>query len=110
MQIVIDIPNDHKRVIDNLVTDGKGYLLPNEVEDTLAKAVKAGTPLPKGHWIHRTQDGGCFWEECSVCHTERAFSTKYCPDCGTYMYADIRIEAPTIIEADKAESEVEDAT
>jgi len=43
-----------------------------------------------GHWIHRTQDGGCFWEECSVCHTERAFSTKYCPDCGTYMYADIR--------------------
>ena len=34
MQIVIDIPKDHKRVIDNLVIDGKGYLLPYEVEDT----------------------------------------------------------------------------
>lgn len=49
MQIVIDIPEDHKRVIDNLVIDGKGYLLPYEVEDTLAKAVKQSTPLPKGH-------------------------------------------------------------
>ena len=49
MQLVIDIPDDHKRVIDNLVIDGKGYLLPNEVEDTLAKAVKSGTPLPKNH-------------------------------------------------------------
>lgn len=69
------------------------------------KAIHNGTPLPKGHWIHRTQGGGCFWEECSVCHTERAFPTKYCPDCGIYMYADIRTGAPTIIEADKAESE-----
>ena len=49
MQLVIDIPEDHKRVIDNLVIDGKGYLLPYEVEDTLAKAVKQSTPLPKGH-------------------------------------------------------------
>lgn len=49
MQVIIDIPDDHKRVIDNLVIDGKGYLLPNEVENTLAKAVKAAIPLPKGH-------------------------------------------------------------
>jgi hypothetical protein len=49
MKVVIDIPEDHKRVIDNLVIVGKGYLLPYEVEDTLAKAVKQSTPLPKGH-------------------------------------------------------------
>ncbi len=93
MQIVIDIPEDVYKNPHNYCC----YSLANEF--------KNGTPFPKGHWIHRTKDGGCFWEECSVCHTERAFPTKYCPDCGTYMYADIRTDAPTIIEADVAESE-----
>ena len=46
MKLVIDIPDDHKRVIDNLVADGKGYLLPYEVENQLAKSVKIGKPLP----------------------------------------------------------------
>lgn len=49
MQIVIDIPNDHKRVIDNLVIEGKKYLLPHELVDTILVAIKNGTPLPKGH-------------------------------------------------------------
>ena len=95
MKLVIDISEDDYRKVQ----DGRASVR------LMRKAIANGTPLPKGHWIHRTQDGGCFWEECSVCHTERAFSTKYCPDCGTYMYADIRTEAPTIIEADKVESE-----
>lgn len=46
MKIIIDIPQDHKRVIDNLVSDGKDYLLPYEVERRLAKAVKIGTVIP----------------------------------------------------------------
>jgi hypothetical protein len=46
MKVLIDIPNDHKRVIDNLVSDGKGYLLPQEVETRLATAVKIGTVIP----------------------------------------------------------------
>ncbi len=46
MKILINIPDDHKRVIDNLVSDGKGYLLPQEVETRLAKAVKIGTVIP----------------------------------------------------------------
>lgn len=45
MKILIDIPQDHKRVIDNLVSDGKCYLLPQEVETRLAKAVKIGTVI-----------------------------------------------------------------
>ena len=46
MKEIIEIPQDHKRVIDNLVSDGKGYLLPHEVETRLAKAVKIGTVIP----------------------------------------------------------------
>lgn len=47
MKLIIDIPKDYKRVIDNLVVDGKGYLLPQEVEDKLSKAVKNGKVIPK---------------------------------------------------------------
>jgi hypothetical protein len=46
MKVIIDIPKDHKRVIDNLVEDCKGYLLPQEVETRLATAVKIGTVIP----------------------------------------------------------------
>jgi len=46
MKVIIDIPQDHKRVIDNLVSDGKDYLLPQEVETRLARAVKIGTVIP----------------------------------------------------------------
>lgn len=46
MKLVIDIQDDYKRVIDNLVADGKGYLLPYDVENGMAKAVKCGKPLP----------------------------------------------------------------
>ena len=46
MKVIIDIPQDHKRVIDNLVSDGKEYLLPQEVETRLARAVKIGVVIP----------------------------------------------------------------
>ena len=44
---VIDIPEDHKRVIDNLVEDGKGYLLPSEVENRMALEIRNATPLER---------------------------------------------------------------
>lgn len=44
-KILIEIPDDHKRVIDNLVEDGKGYLLPQEVENRTAQAVRNGKDL-----------------------------------------------------------------
>ena len=98
MQIVINIS---KRVYDDICDGVENADICGIGVGTVERAIAEGIPLPKGHWIHRMQDGGCYWEECSVCHTERAFPTKYCPDCGTYMYADIRADAPTIIEADK---------
>ena len=45
MEVIIDIPEDHKRVIDNLVEDGKGYLLPYEVENKMALAIRNGKVL-----------------------------------------------------------------
>ena len=45
------------------------------------------TPQPKtGHWIsHYDEDAKEGWYECDRCHTERAFNTKFCPDCGRRM-------------------------
>jgi hypothetical protein len=45
MKVIIDIPEDHKKVIDNLVEDGKGYLLPHEVENKMALAIRNGKVL-----------------------------------------------------------------
>lgn len=39
-----------------------------------------------GHWIsHYDEDEKVGWYECGRCHTERAFNTDYCPDCGAKM-------------------------
>lgn len=46
------------------------------------------TPQPKtGHWIsHYDEDAKeGWWHECDRCHAERAFYTKFCPDCGAKM-------------------------
>jgi hypothetical protein len=45
MKLLIEIPDDHKRVIDNLVEDCKGYLLPYEVENRMAVAIRNGKVL-----------------------------------------------------------------
>jgi len=44
-------------------------------------------PQPKtGHWIsHYDEDAKEGWYECNRCHTERAFNTDFCPDCGARM-------------------------
>jgi len=39
-----------------------------------------------GHWIsHYDEDAKEGWYECDRCHTERAFNTNFCPDCGAKM-------------------------
>ena len=41
---------------------------------------------PTGHWIsHYDKDAKEGWYECDRCHTERAFNTDFCPDCGAKM-------------------------
>lgn len=40
----------------------------------------------KGEWIsHYDEEAKEGWYECSCCHSERAFNTNFCPDCGADM-------------------------
>ena len=56
-------------------------------------------PTKTGHWIsHYDEDAKEGWYECDRCHTERAFNTDYCPDCGAKMS-----EIPSGINCDKCE-------
>ena len=41
-------------------------------------------PVIHAEWIEHT-DNYSTWVECSVCGTERAYPTNYCPDCGARM-------------------------
>ena len=95
MQVVIDIDDNlYTRLFDNGNTNALDIL-------NACVAIRKGTPLPKGHGRLIDADEtiskicgsscGCHLEECG--HDEPCFSVT-------------RIKsAPTIIEADKAESE-----
>jgi hypothetical protein len=51
----------------------------------IVKAIPSAEPKT-GHWIsHYDEDAKEGWYECDRCHTERAFNTDYCPDCGCRM-------------------------
>lgn len=94
MQIVIDIPNRIYKIVQNKTLN----IMDAEI---LEKAVKNGTPLPKGHGrlidADKTISKIC-GSSCG-CHLEECGQDKPC-------FSVTRIEsAPTIIEADKAESE-----
>ena len=54
---------------------------------TVIKELPSVKQEPKtGHWIsHYDEDAKEGWYECDRCHTERAFNTDYCPDCGAKM-------------------------
>ena len=62
----------------------------DRIEDAVDMAIKALEQEPKTgywmHWIsHYEEDEKVGWYECDRCHTERAFKTKFCPDCGAKM-------------------------
>lgn len=96
MQIVIDIDeNVFTRLFDNGTED---YEIANDDLFAIAKAIRKGTPLPKGHG-KLVDVGQCdrklFYQQCggadSLITVESAF--------------DMLMSLPTIIEADGAESE-----
>jgi len=77
-----------KAMIEQLGIRNEDYLLPAEA--TLYKVVKnmpPVTPQPKtGHWVSLYDvEAKVGWYECDRCHTERAFNTNFCPDCGAKM-------------------------
>lgn len=88
MQIVIDIP-------DYVYCDIQAYktIFSDKIEE-VAKAIKYGTPLPKGHG--NLIDGDKLLDSNGIIADSR--KCHYIPMIDVY-------QAPTIIEADKAESE-----
>lgn len=92
MKIVIDISEYDKQWINN------AYYIPQEINSKITEAIMSGTPLPKGHG--RLIDADELYNEF-IDGTEGY-------DCNTWSrieIGDIIADAPTIIEADKAESE-----
>ena len=96
IELVIKIPEEIMEYIKN---NGCLSVIYN---DEIAKAIKNGTPLPKGHGrlidasyllnlIKCEEYESCTWKNCSDFNREKCIK-KY----------DI-LEAPTIIEADKEE-------
>ena len=56
----------------------------------IAEVIKAlpSVTQKSGQWIsYYDEDTKTYWYECDRCHTERAFNTDYCPDCGCRMVA-----------------------
>ena len=90
MQIVIDIPdNKYQWIKDSPVTYDNEY----------CKAIRRGTPLPKGHGRLIDADE---LEECKEIMNTISGESKY-----AVRMDDIR-NMSTVIEADKAESEDEE--
>ena len=57
-------------------------------EGTINKLTEALNQHKEGHWIDCEDlgdDGIEYWCECSECHSERAYKTNFCPDCGAKM-------------------------
>ena len=70
------------------VTKADGYSL-TEVAEALKRhglmEVDDSEPTrPKAKWIDHI-DSFSSWVECSECGSERAYHTKFCPDCGAEM-------------------------
>ena len=82
MQIVIDISEKYKKLLDSGEADGS-------IRKSILLAVVNGTPLPKGHG--RLIDADKLWN-----------AAYHDLDCDFYEAFNL---ADTIIEADKAESE-----
>ena len=98
MQIVIDISDEE---YEDVKKAGGCYY-------DFGKAIYYGTPLPKGHGrlidenylldiLQCEEYETCTWRNCSDCNREKCIKRHRV------------LDAPTVIEADKAESEVSDA-
>ena len=98
MQIVIDIPEEDYKLI---CSDGRPFL-------SSYKWIKNGIPLPKGHGALKDEDEICKKIEDSVefLRNNDPMFMRLRKDIDILVCIHkIRTEVPTIIEADKKESE-----
>lgn len=78
-----------RRAVDEAIYDYSRSCDVNyaQIMEYIDKIPSVNPQEPKtGHWIsHYDEDEKMGWYECDRCHTERAFNTDYCPDCGAKM-------------------------
>lgn len=68
------------------LNDNIGQKIKRSAQRILAQLPSVAIPNKVGHWIsHYDEDAKEGWYECDRCHTERAFNTDFCPDCGAKM-------------------------
>jgi len=93
MQVLIEISEDTYKATCN------GWMLPPDVENVV-QGIKNGTPLPKGHGRLKDADAICK----DIISALGIRDENYLLEAEEAVYKRIK-NAPTIIEADKAESE-----
>ena len=77
MKIVIDISEKQYKWI----TDCE--IIPEMLKEELVDAIRAGTPLQTGKWMHLSIHD---WEfDCSECGFDSDEPYPYCPNCGAKM-------------------------
>lgn len=109
MQIVIDIGEHNKNVIDRFV-NGEGFeVLPTPIVDDVIRAVRNGKPLPKGHGRLIDAD---YLRDVLLPHNYHGNNKYLVPyaDRKGYRLRDREVDgtiinAPTVIEADKEDGE-----
>ena len=94
MQIVIDIPEEIYRHILSMQFYIPGSRSGKSLLEKILKAIRTGTPLPKGHWIKDYDSALDGLYHCSVCgrklwipKEESVSDYPYC-HCGAEMESD----------------------
>lgn len=99
MKLIIDIDEDRYEDTKRIASVQMNYRAP-----TIEQIVANGTPLPKGHdYIDRNNAITSICQWFTTMERNRQFSLT--TNLAKQIAADILCEVPTIIEADKAESE-----
>ena len=104
MEIVINIPEVYYEALRKTDVIISGQRSGKTLTSVIFDAVANGTPLPKGHGALKDENyllsilrckeyETCTWRNCSDCNREKCLKRH-----------DV-LDAPTIIEADKSESE-----
>lgn len=92
---IINTPELVDFMLDESVIADLREKLRKRLNEICNLAIKALKQEPTGHWIsHYDKFSKEGWYECDCFHTERAFNTDYCPDCGAKM-ADLQKGAIT---------------
>lgn len=114
MQIVIEIPEHDKNVIERFVRGDGCEDFPPSIIENLIRAIYLGTPLPEGHGrlidADETLKAMDSWDKFGYsCHDMFRLTKDSEKDYVSYVYYANMVkavdDAPTILKADKGDKE-----